>query len=665
MILFNRKVIFLCFVFILLPTLILSQSSEGIILSNNLFTSFEAANLSPQMQQVIVGGAGQFPYSILISVNSNSTSVSKEYTLTIAIPQEIALPIKETLISLIQELSETVLPVNVLFLFQAGEFSRLPEEYTNNIPYGTVAFLNKSTENMAAVLLMPPSKTTPEEVSVVFGSEGNITPQWLLKQTPINLSFSSLITYRLNLNPRDSRISYFFKQGIPSFGIQFDPANNQHIKTVCEGLKTLILNFSVEEKDLENNSNYIFFSFLNSKNIWISERTLLVIYLLIATIVLFVASGFSLFKKNALSKQQDFLRIWYLIPITILVSSFSLYIGQLIAMGINKHIPLSPFFILSIKTFFSFLVVSFSFSILVHFGIPMSQVVYGYLLSLISILNIFVFTMIDIILLIIFLIEYIIIYFSHISKRTIPLFISTLLMLLPFAHYILIIWQNGAPEKITPLLIGNFGYNILYACIILPFQIMWLRILIRLNVLGKSKNFSSFKIYGLATIFLLGIMLALILLLIFTSAFATPKKDSNTNFKNFINKTTLQVIEKEDLPVELYIKKNDYLDLRDIQVFIDSKIPVLKYQVEISSKDGLPIYSSTFPYEIITKEEVAKAVFSLPYDPENKTSFFYTTKSNKEQILIATIFVQLDETTAAKVTRTCTVSFQETRLTEE
>ena len=117
MILFNRKVIFLCFVFILLPTLILSQSSEGIILSNNLFTSFEAANLSPQMQQVIVGGAGQFPYSILISVNSNSTSVSKEYTLTIAIPQEIALPIKETLISLIQELSETVLPVNVLFLF--------------------------------------------------------------------------------------------------------------------------------------------------------------------------------------------------------------------------------------------------------------------------------------------------------------------------------------------------------------------------------------------------------------------------------------------------------------------------------------------------------------------------------------------------------------------
>ncbi|MBE6344804.1 MAG: hypothetical protein E7063_03845 [Spirochaetaceae bacterium] len=238
-------------------------------------------------------------------------------------------------------------------------------------------------------------------------------------------------------------------------------------------------------------------------------------------------------------------------------------------------------------------------------------------------------------------------------------------MLLPFAPYILIIWQNGEPEKITPLLIGNFGYNILYACIILPFQIMWLRILIRLNVLGKSKNFSSFKIYGLATIFLLGIMLALILLLIFTSAFATPKKDSNTNFKNFINKTTLQVIEKEDLPVELYIKQNDYLDLRDIQVFIDSKIPVLKYQVEISSKDGLPIYSSTFPYEIITKEEVAKAVFSLPYDPENKTSFFYTTKSNKEQILIATIFVQLDETTAAKVTRTCTVSFQETRLTEE
>ena len=167
MILFNRKVIFLCFVFILLPTLILSQSSEGIILSNNLFTSFEAANLSPQMQQVIVGGAGQFPYSILISVNSNSTSVSKEYTLTITITHEIALPIKETLISLIQELSETVLPVNVLFLFQAGEFSRLPEEYTNNIPYGTVAFLNKSTENMAAVLLMPPSKTTPEEVSVV------------------------------------------------------------------------------------------------------------------------------------------------------------------------------------------------------------------------------------------------------------------------------------------------------------------------------------------------------------------------------------------------------------------------------------------------------------------------------------------------------------------
>lgn len=662
--LFNRKLFTVLFVAFFLPTLIQAQSSKGIVLSNNLFTSFESANMSPQKQEIINGGEGQFPYSILVSANSSSTSPSNEYTLTIAIPQEMAFRIIDSLIPLIQQLKDSVLPVNVLFLLQADEFSRLPKEYTDNIPYGTKAFLDKTSENMAAVILMPHGKTQKDEVSLVFGAEGRITPQWLLKQSPINLSYSSLLTYRLNLNPTDNRLSAFFEQGIPCFGIQFDSSSSQQVKTVCEGIKNLALNFSTENKETENNSNFIFLSFLNSKTIWISERTLLIIYLLIATFVLFVASGFSLFKKNSLSKQRDFLKIWYLIPITILVSSVSLYLGQLIALGISNHIQLSPFFILSIKTFFSFLVVSLLFAVLVHFDIPMSQVVYGYLLSLISIMNIFVFTMIDIILLSMFLLEYLIIYITRISRRTIPLFISTLLMLLPFIPYIVNIWQNAAPEKITPLIVGNFGKNILYACIIVPFQIMWLRILIRLNVLGKSKNFSSFKIYGLATVFLLGMIISIISLLALTSSFVAPKK-TDSEIDDFSNKTILTVVEQDNLPVNFYTKHHNYLDLKDVQVFVDSELPVLKYQIEIASKDGFPLYTSTFPYEIISQEEVSKAFFSMPYEPANKTSFLYTAKTDKEQILTATIFVQLDETTAAKVIKQATVNSNKNSLSEE
>ena len=149
-------------------------------------------------------------------------------------------------------------------------------------------------------------------------------------------------------------------------------------------------------------------------------------------------------------------------------------------MKLPYFIEKNPIVIMSVKTLLSFIFVSIMMIIFTHFRMPLSQVIYGYLLTLVSVMNIFIFSSIDLILLAVFIFEFIIIYFARFAHKTTSLFVVILIMLIPFVPFAINIWEYASTQTLFNLVNTDFIGNLLYACILVPFQIMWLRIFIRI-----------------------------------------------------------------------------------------------------------------------------------------------------------------------------------------
>ncbi len=631
-----------------------AQASNAMELSDNLYNLISQQGIEVKKNYLTGVNPSQFPYSISITINTNDIE-NNEKNLIISVPQEMAIEMTEELIGYIHKLNSTTLPVTVTLLLVADDFSRLPNKYTGQYPYGTISFLSNriEAENTAAILISPNTSENNSKIDVIFGTEGRLTPQWLLQQIPLPFSQNSLLTYRLNLSEPNKRLKAFFDKGIAALVLQLDSKQKEQTQNLFFALEQVSMNFNIPENSYANNTNYIFFSMPNSKKIWISERLFIFIYLIIAAAVLLFATGFSVLKRHSLEKQKVLARTWFIIPVTILFTTLSLQVGQIIAINLPNIIKDSPIAILSIKTFISFLIVSTILIILTHFRLPLSQVIYGYLLTLVSVMNIFIFASIDLILLAVFIFEYILIYFARLTRKTIPLFISTFVMLIPFIPYAINIWEYASSQNLFNLVNTSFFGNLLYACILVPFQIMWLRIFIRMNIFGKNKNLTKTKIYGTSGILLFTFLCVIVGgFIVISSLYSKSKITTEISKINFY--TPIQVIEEDKnhpLPVSIEVNKSNFLETGFVRLTVESKLPVLKYDVTVTSERYNPVYDSYAPFSLSQNKNIRQSFFSLPYNPAMTSSLSYTSLANDEQEILVKIFVQNTEKEATMVIR--------------
>lgn len=655
---FTRKflaVIFLFWQFFLAY----SQPSKAMELSDNLFSILAESDFLPQKNYLSGVNRNQFPYSITVYFPAKERSDDKP-SLILSVPQEMAAQMAEDLLPLLKKLQASSLSVNMTVLFVADDFSRIPARYGGNIPYGTQSFLSNIdvVDDTAAILVAPHTFTDKNKYSVVFGTDGLMTPQWFLSQIPLEISQNSLLTYRLNLSDSDHRLAAFLEKGIAAVTVQMDGENKEQTRTICNAIEQISCNLTKKQSQHSESGNYLFLSMPNSKKIWIVERLFIVIYIIAAACALFFLSGFSLFKKNKIERQKEFSRTWYLIPTTIIISTLSLQVGQFLAIKIHKFVDFTDLSvtIISFKTFFSFLIVSVVLTILAHLNLPLSQVVYGFLITLVSALNIFIFSSIDLVLLMVFTFEYMIIYFARFSKRTVPLFVSILLMLVPFVPYAINIWEFAAPEKLVGLVRTDFTGNMLYACILMPFQIMWLRIFVRMNVFGKNKNMSTLKIHITSGILLFAMLCVMAGgLAAITKIFSRTKPfNEETSEVSFYAPPLLITTDDTAKAAQVEVKadRSEYLETGFVNIVIKSTVPLLKYDVVVESNTNNPVYDSYAPYETVQKNGTTWAIFSLPYNPSFESNLFYSSNIHDKQKVYVRMFVQKDENTATIVEKT-------------
>ena len=150
------------------------------------------------------------------------------------------------------------------------------------------------------------------------------------------------------------------------------------------------------------------------------------------------------------------------------------------------HFESLPQFAFLIKIIISLLFLFLISLAQIIFKFPLSTFIYGYLGSFIAFINIFVFTFIDISLFIPFSFEFLIILITSSFKRKI--FLTIALMVLPFLPYLL--FTDGAILNNIFRIASRTSFigNILLALLLIPFQIVWIKILIRMKHFGKQKG---------------------------------------------------------------------------------------------------------------------------------------------------------------------------------
>ena len=137
-----------------------------------------------------------------------------------------------------------------------------------------------------------------------------------------------------------------------------------------------------------------------------------------------------------------------MIPFTLAITFLSLYLGQFTVGLLSKIINMNPVIQYGIKLIFSMIFISIFFVVQGILKISITAFLYGYLITIVSIFNIFLFSTRDLTLFIIFVTEYIIIYLSRRAKRISSVIFYFLLMLLPFLPYAVIIIKNARDSEI-------------------------------------------------------------------------------------------------------------------------------------------------------------------------------------------------------------------------
>ena len=651
-----------------------AQSSSHQEISNQLYNFFQQEGFHPQRQ--LLANSNQFPYSILLDFNQKKLEERQEIQrLIIAISQKTAQECLAEVLALARLMEKTDSEVTLTLALLANENYPFPSTFekidataiTADVenqwhPTGSQVLLeNISNPDTCALIMLDGTASQFDEATVVFGADGILTPLWLIQQVPLPISQDSLITYRLNLSEDNPALIPFFQSGMATVAISFNTSEQEQRQKVFTALETMTENFSVEESLSANSKNYIVLHFVD--NIWIGEQFSIFVYLIITILVLAIISGFSFLGKKGAIHRQSFFKIWYLIPITIFLSTFFLWLGQLVAGKLVQTVPENTVVILGIKTLFSFVAVSLPFIFHLKLRLPIVQFAYGYLLTIVVAMNIFIFASIDLVLLFIFVLEYIIIYFCRLAKRLVPLIIASLIMLLPFIPYAVNILAYASQDKLLHLVQTGIWGNMLYACILIPFQIMWLRIMVRIDIFGTHRHISTIKII-MATIGVMGIMVLCIVGTLFFASLVLnrtiPEKELN---QQSLQPYSYQLVEAP-VPEQLQVSvvRKSYLELQAVEIQLSSPVPIIRYEVSVTSENQIPVYDSAMNFVTVqnsaqsntageTVANNATTHFLIPDFPTNTTSFEYTADGDKSQNITVRLYLEVEKQQAILVER--------------
>jgi len=625
--------------------------SQEILAGNKLSSTVEEklakSGYTLYSQNLSQSGQDEFAYNLILSfpatkkIDGNDENKGERKKLTFSFRQEDFFSHSEDILDFLQYIKDIDRSWDGEILFSVLDDSPLDSE--NSIK-GTEVYASSvdDSDSMAAIAV---SFSDGYKAKIHTGGKSHTSPLWLTKDISDaffnlrkNYSIEDRLSaiYRLGILKGKERLSFFFNNEIPAIELEL-PLSFQ-----LTPLKEFAKNYNPAES-LEWDMHYIYINRGNFfRAVFISERAIIISCLTVGILTLLILCVFSFVGTHGERHKVEFLRSIYIIPFTIAVSFLSITMGQALAAFLSTFLSLNPIIQYGIKIVFSMLFISLLFTVQRLLKFSITVFIYGYILSVISIFNIFLFTTRDLTLFVIFAIEYLITYLAKNSKKLTSSIFFFILMLLPFIPYGIVIVSKAEEAELLKAVFTPPMGNLLLVFAILPFQISWLRLLIFFNIVAGAREYTTKKI-------ILNGLLSTIAILAFISCIICA-------ISHFIYKPQVraaQKIEKNFKREELFtlsakISQNEFSGMSTNHIRILSEIPALRYEVTLYGEESEhPIYDSIYAFKANTSPDGNDSyTFVIPdYPPQSITIDYASDIKAKARIEVTAYYKSREENT--------------------
>lgn len=631
----NFQLISIIYVFLFFSSLCFSTPAD---VSRDLFDSFEAEGFKPQKQLLQGSLSDDFPFNIYFNFGTKNDNNS---SLLLSLNQTELITIFPELCSFLRKLIDNPPRIPVTILCSTNDTSVLPSENTK-MPAGLISYMENSfeSEDFIAIVIDTlnfSAKETSPNIQLIAGGSGIVSPYQLINEfsdacnavkTPYSIMIPFLTLYRLNAVHVNSRLSYFLSNRIPSFGISI----KNHTQS-SNTFDTVLKFISLKEKTNstipdEWDIHYSIFSIFN-KTFVFTEKLFIWFFVIISGFALFFLCAFSFLKVSSQLQKKDLRKTWFLPFFLLLVNTLCFYTAQIIC---TKMIPdwssnplISLIFKISLSVSLFFLISYIQY----FFVFPLNTYCYGFLHSLFATLNIFVFTAIDLSLLPLFAFLCVIILVTRTVKKTIPLVIVFILMLVAFIPFYTTLVLNCTPDAIARIVNTSWNNNLLFSFLIVPFQMIIMRLEVHRSFFGKTyKITKKYKMIYLSTALLC-------IVAVFVGMISWK---NNYKFNTIETSHAKKTIESTNRTITLNTQQIKKLGFTNYSCTFTSANPVIRYDIEISSDDVLPLFEANYPVDVLSKSNTA--IFNLDEYPPNPFELSWKSDNTSSPILFVTAWVQ-------------------------
>lgn len=614
---------------------VLNSETETFIgqqISDEVQKNLILEGFTPQNINLVSAVSGNYPYNILLSFRSQKVSTTNDELedyrdhAIIVFGQRDFLENKEEIVNFLKILEESEKELSVSVLFSADGSLTLPKADSITGTDNYVQNLYNPSDSFAIIIRFSNDNTIP---AVIIGSGKSISPRWLLESVTNELTNKEinfivpagtfLPMYRFGLLSGDPRATSFFSEEIPSIVINF-PFNSS--KQKLHLFASFLDNFDIT-KTLEWDAHYTFFTFRNFSFL-LTETFLVKCYLIAATATLFILCAFSFFVgKNSFINRIELIKLWYLLPLSIIATFLSFSFGRYLSEVLTNLFHFDPVFQFYIGLQISFLAVSIVLFPIIYTHASLSEYAYKFNINLITLINIFIFSALDLSFFFLFTCEYLIVLFVRPAKRIYALFFASIMLFLPFLPYTIILWQYIDIQQISELLDFNFTKTLFLTFSMQPFNLIWFLVLSKSVKKYKTKK----RITDIRICFSVIIASSLIFLVFW--GFSTILQKYRIIPSTADIKDTITYIENKDDYLTATVEDVSAFGnaIRDIK--INSSIPAERYEIIIQGETVSPVYEATVPY--IENIATSSAEINLPDFPPESCTITYTTTSDEDE----------------------------------
>ena len=532
-----------------------------------------------------------------------------------------------------QKLSVDAPDTHIIVAVTKNDISELPEDVPVKRYEGTKALIQTLiTYPNAAVCLIAADKS--DGARIITGTSKGTTPAWFLKAVytsleqkniPVDFYTNAVVFHRLGWLPDDPALRLYNEANIPAIKIETGADLPDFFSLVAPAV--------IQDMSNEWDTHYFVLK-LHKKPVIINEQHIVITLIVSSIIFLLWLMFFSfLFGKKRDQHVRDLFKLWWMPGYFFLVNWLSFFLGSKItevlfylrfgAMGELSAFPLTALLIKYVfALFFMFTVTAFNKFI----PLPANRFIYGFIAHAVCLLNIFIFSFINLSFSIIFMLIYFVSLAAYHFKNIVLqiIFIVCLFLpLMPFAMHI-ILYREYMFHII-------FFINVASACIFVPFDLFLIRLSLSFD--KKRKITKPILRIPIQCKIMGGLFLALMLwvfVMPITKSAAHNRwmllqrlnGDESTVVKKYIDSpaeesitdytrgTTQGIAENADRFLTVHTSFENYFERSIGTITIDSPLKIEAFSVILSALNDIAIFESDVAFEQNSSGDTATFVSS-------------------------------------------------------